>query len=266
MIWRNFRQAMPAALLVWSCQTLCAISLAWPWAAAVPTPPSNETTAVRALVLVIGMFEHRDVLGWRTATVPLTVMLLTGPFWRVFWMRATHQAESLAVSGAFAAVRYRAAWGITLVCGAYVLLSCAAAAGAAVSVYRGSRFSHDERAQFLAALAAAALFTPVLLHAITWLDSAHARLADALGPDTARAALSQALRATGPRLMLWRATFGIGAALLAGCGLLASRLAFGITPAGSVATLVTSQLIALQAALLRGIWFAVLMRRRDQPT
>jgi hypothetical protein len=256
MISRRFAQAFPAALLVHACQTLCALFLAGPVAAGVMAPSAAETDGVRLVLVLLRLSERAGQLHASNALLPIAIVLLTGPFWRLLWLRASCCRDSLQAHAWFASARYLTALGVGTVCASYALLLLLAAGIAAAAAHRLWAYSHNERTQTIAALLAATPFLIALLHPLTVVDVAQAAVART--QTSCRAALRQGFAECRASRLVLRGLFALGTAALVGVGWYAARSLFGLSPLGSLGTLVATQLLALAAQLLRGLWFALL--------
>jgi hypothetical protein len=264
MIRSRCKQALPAALLVHGCKTLCALFVALPLATSVAAPPATEAQPVRALIVALRLFERASETPIRYAGLPLAITLLMAPFWLVVWLRATAVPDHLAAHAQFAAARYRSALAVALFCLLYAALLLLMAAGAGLGVQFLLAPTHDVRIQAGAGLLAAAPFVAALLHTATWFDLGQAALAQGIA--TPRAALRNALTHTTLGLVALRGLFGFAGLVLTAIGLYAPRAIFGLSASGTVATLASMQLLALAACLLRGIWLALLLERAQRST
>jgi hypothetical protein len=264
MIRRRWKQALPAALLVHGCKTLCALFVALPLATSVAAPPATEALPVRALIVALRLVERASETPMRHVGLPLALTLLMTPFWLVLWLRATAVPDRLERHAQFAAARYLPALAVALVCLVYaaLLLLMAAAAALVVSILVAT--AHDLRIQTYEALLAAAPFVAALLHAATWFDLGQAALAQ--GAATPRAALREARSHTTFGLVALRGLFGLAGIVLTAIGLYAPRAMFGLSASGTIATLASMQLLALAVCLLRGAWLALLIERMQRST
>jgi hypothetical protein len=264
MIRSRWKQALPAALLVHGCKTLCAVFVALPLATSVAAPPASETLAVRTLIVGFCLFGRISETPARYAALPLGITLLTAPFWLVLWLRANVLPDRLERHAQLALARYPPALAVALVCLVYAALLLLMAAGAAFGAHLFLAPTHDARFQTGAGLLAAAPFVAALLHAATWFDLGQAELAQ--GTATPREALRAALSHATLRLVALRAVFGFAGIVLTAIGLYAPRAVFGLSARGTLATLASMQLLALAVCLLRGAWLALLVERMQRST
>jgi hypothetical protein len=161
-----------------------------------------------------------------------------------------------------AASEYWRAVGVWTACIAYAGCLLLLAAGLGLGVYRLLDRTENARTQTYGAVIVAAPFLLALLHPLTLLDAASACIAG--GARSVGGALRSARELTTLRLMLLRALFALGSLSLLLLGLYAPRALFGMSSEGDLATLLSGQLCALAALMLRGLWLALLIERSHQ--